>query len=67
MSSACSRSGYCGWTMLGYDEVTGKGAGRIPFASVEVTRATEYAAQRTDCALALHELLFTEDHRTMKS
>ena len=51
---------YCGWTVLGYDEVTGKGAGRIPFASVEVTRAAEYAAQRTDCALALHELLFTK-------
>src|SRR5918995_99747 len=49
---------YCGWTVLGYDEVTGKGAGRIPFASVEVTRAAEYAAQRTDCALALHQLLF---------
>jgi DNA polymerase-1 len=51
---------YCGWTVLGYDEVTGKGAGRIAFASVEVTRAAEYAAQRTDCALALHELLFTK-------
>jgi DNA polymerase I len=51
---------YCGWTVLGYDEVTGKGAGRIPFASVEVTRAAEYAAQRTDCALALHELLFAK-------
>ena len=50
---------YCGWTVLGYDEVTGKGASRIPFASVEVTRAAEYAAQRTDCALALHDLLFT--------
>ena len=51
---------YCGWTVLGYDEVTGKGASRIPFASVEDTRAAEYAAQRTDCALALHELLFTK-------
>ena len=49
---------YCGWTMLSYDEVTGKGAGRIPFSSVEVTRATEYAAGKTDCVLALHELLF---------
>jgi DNA polymerase-1 len=49
---------YCGWTVLGYDEVTGKGAGRIPFSSVEIARATEYVAQRTDCALALHQLLF---------
>ena len=51
---------HCGWTMLGYDEVTGKGAARIPFASVEIARATEYAAARTDCALALHELLFAK-------
>jgi len=49
---------YCGWSVLGYDEVTGKGVARIPFSSVEVTRATQYAAERTDCVLALHELLF---------
>jgi DNA polymerase I len=49
---------HCGWTMLGYDEVTGKGAGRIAFSSVEIARATEYAAGRTDCALTLHQLLF---------
>jgi DNA polymerase-1 len=49
---------YCGWTLLGYDEVTGKGAARIPFSAVELARATEYAAGRTDCALALHGLLF---------
>ena len=49
---------YCGWTMLGYDEVTGKGAGRIPFSAVELTRATEYAAGKTDCVLALHHLLY---------
>src|SRR5439155_18296289 len=48
---------YCGWTTLSYDEVTGKGAGRIPFASVDVARATEYAAQRGDCILALHDIL----------
>jgi len=48
---------HCGWTVLGYDDVTGKGAGRISIASVEVTRATEFAAQRTDCALALHQVL----------
>jgi DNA polymerase-1 len=49
---------HCGWTLLGYDEVTGKGAGRIPFSSVEIARATEYAAGKIDCVLALHELLF---------
>jgi DNA polymerase-1 len=49
---------YCGWTTLSLDEVTGKGAGRIAFSAVEVTRATQYAAEKTDCALALHGLLF---------
>jgi DNA polymerase-1 len=49
---------YCGWTTIGYDEVTGKGAGRIPFSAVEIARATEYAAEQTDCALALHDLLY---------
>jgi DNA polymerase-1 len=48
---------HCGWTLLGYDEVTGKGAARIPFSSVDVARATEYAAGKADCVLALHELL----------
>jgi DNA polymerase-1 len=49
---------HCGWTLLTYDQVTGKGAGRIPFSSVEIARATEYAAGKADCILALHELLF---------
>jgi DNA polymerase-1 len=49
---------HCGWTMLTFDEVTGKGAGRIPFSAVEIGRATEYIAEKTDCALALHELLY---------
>jgi DNA polymerase-1 len=48
---------YCGWTMLSHEEVVGKGAGRIAFSSVEITRATEYAAGKTDCSLALHALL----------
>ena len=49
---------HCGWTLLSYDEVTGKGASRIAFSSVEITRATEYAAGKADCVLALHQLLF---------
>ena len=49
---------YCGWTTLSREEVTGKGAARIPFSSVDIARATQYAAERTDCALALHGLLF---------
>jgi DNA polymerase-1 len=49
---------HCGWTVLGADEVTGKGASRIPFSAVDLGRATQYAAQAADCALALHEVLY---------
>jgi DNA polymerase-1 len=45
---------------LSYDEVTGKGAGRIPFEQVAVERATEYAAEDADVALRLHHVLFPQ-------
>src|SRR5512134_3264262 len=45
------------WKTITYDEVTGKGAARIPFSSVSVERATEYAAEDADCALAVHGVL----------
>ena len=48
---------HCGWTTLAYEEVAGKGASRIPFGSVDTSRATEYAAQKADCILALHDLM----------
>ncbi|MFM9967946.1 MAG: DNA polymerase I [Burkholderiales bacterium] len=41
-----------------YDEVTGKGAQRIGFDQVEVTRATEYAAEDADITLQLHQALY---------
>ena len=49
---------HCGWTVLSLEEVAGKGASRIAFGEVELSRATEYAAGVADCALALHEALF---------
>ena len=49
---------HLGWKTISYDEVTGKGAARIPFSGVEIARATDYAAEDADCALALHEVLF---------
>jgi DNA polymerase-1 len=49
---------HCGWTLLSQEEVTGKGASRISFSSVEVTRASQYAGQNADCTLALHDLLY---------
>ena len=48
---------HCGWTLLSQEEVIGKGASRISFSSVDLTRAAEYAAQNADCTLALHDLL----------
>ena len=49
---------HLGWTTIGYDEVTGKGAARIPFSAVEIGRAAEYAAEDADCALAIHDVLY---------
>jgi len=48
---------HLGWKTISYDEVTGKGAARIPFSAVSVERATEYAAEDADCALAVHDAL----------
>ncbi|MGH8723077.1 MAG: DNA polymerase, partial [Burkholderiales bacterium] len=48
---------HLGWKTIGYDEVTGKGAARIEFSSVSVERATAYAAEDADCALAVHAAL----------
>ncbi len=48
---------HLGWRTITYDEVTGKGAARIAFSGVEIGRATQYAAEDADCALAVHEAL----------
>ena len=48
---------HLGWETISYDDVTGKGASRIPFSAVDVKRATEYAAEDADCALAVHHVL----------
>ena len=39
---------------LSYDEVTGKGASRIPFEQVAIERAAQYAAEDADVTLQLH-------------
>jgi DNA polymerase-1 len=49
---------HLGWKTITYDEVTGKGASRIPFCAVEIGRATEYAAEDADFALSAHAVLF---------
>src|SRR5512134_609432 len=51
---------HLGVKTIAYDEVTGKGASRIPFEQVEVGRATEYAAEDADVALQLHHALWPQ-------
>ncbi len=48
---------HCGLATISYDDVTGKGAGRIPFGQVEVARAAEYAAEDADVTLRVHQAL----------
>jgi DNA polymerase-1 len=43
-----------------YDDVTGKGAKRIPFEQVSVETATEYAAEDADITLRLHHALLPQ-------
>ena len=57
---------HCGWTKIGYDEVTGKGVARIPFSGVDIARATQYAAEEADCTLALHEILYSRIEKDEK-
>jgi DNA polymerase-1 len=49
---------HLGVKTITYDEVTGKGAGRIGFEQVELARATEYAAEDADITLQLHQALY---------
>ncbi|NWG30368.1 MAG: DNA polymerase I, partial [Rhodocyclaceae bacterium] len=48
---------HCGLETISYDDVTGKGAGRIPFSQVAIERATEYAAEDADVCLRVHHVL----------
>src|SRR5581483_5814904 len=49
---------YLGVKGISYDEVTGKGAPRIPFDQVELERARDYAAEDADLTLQLHGALY---------
>ena len=45
---------------ISYDDVTGKGAGRIAFEQVEISRATEYSGEDADITLQLHQTLYPQ-------
>jgi DNA polymerase-1 len=48
---------HLGHTPITYDEVTGTGRNRVPFAQVQIDRATAYAAEDADVALRLWDAL----------
>ena len=45
---------------ISYDDVTGKGASRISFEQVEISRATEYSGEDADITLQLHQTLYPQ-------
>ncbi len=49
---------HLGVRTITYDDVTGKGAGRIGFEEVDVQRATDYSAEDADITLRLHQVLY---------
>ncbi len=48
---------HLGHSPISYDQVTGTGRARLPFAQVPLDRATAYAAEDTDVTLRLWEVL----------
>ncbi|UCH49408.1 MAG: DNA polymerase I [Betaproteobacteria bacterium] len=57
---------HLGIKTISYDEITGKGASRIPFNQVDLERASEYAAEDADITLQLHREMFPAVERDEK-
>jgi len=55
---------YLGHKTIKYEDVTGKGKGRINFREVPVEQATQYAAEDADITLRLHEHLWPRLEQT---
>ncbi len=49
-----------------YDQVTGKGAARIPFEQVSIEQATRYAAEDAEVTMHLHRTLYPRIARDAK-
>ena len=45
---------------LAYEDVCGKGANQIPFAQVELAKATEYSGEDSEMCLHLHSVLWPQ-------
>ncbi|MBS0320706.1 MAG: DNA polymerase I [Proteobacteria bacterium] len=54
------------WKTISYNDVTGKGAARIPFEQVSVETATAYSAEDADVTLRLHEKMHPDIARDPK-
>ena len=51
---------YLGRAGVSYEDLCGKGAQQIPFAQVEVAKASEYSAEDSDMCLQVHEILWPQ-------
>ncbi|HEX7441729.1 MAG TPA: DNA polymerase I, partial [Caldimonas sp.] len=51
---------HLGRTGLTYEALCGKGANQIPFAQVEIGRASEYSCEDSEMALHVHEALWPQ-------
>jgi len=51
---------YLGRAGVSYEDLCGKGAHQIPFAQVDVAKASEYSAEDSDMCLQVHEILWPQ-------
>jgi DNA polymerase-1 len=58
LDSLASR--HLGRSGLSYEDVTGKGAHQIPFAQVEISRASDYSCEDSEMTLHVHQALWPQ-------
>ena len=51
---------------LSYEDVCGKGVNQIPFAQVDIARATEYSGEDSEMTLHVHQALWPQIHNDAK-
>jgi DNA polymerase I len=51
---------YLGRSGIAYEDLCGKGAHQIPFAQVDVAKASEYSCEDSDQTLAVHRVLWPQ-------
>lgn len=58
LESLASR--HLGRSGLSYEDVCGKGANQIPFAQVDIARATEYSCEDSEMTMQVHQALWPQ-------